>query len=58
MFIILQKITHQLPSHLLKFESSVAIKRFENGKMIVDPVKFQSHHTKNIVKIDNKVVKI
>ena len=52
--------------HLLESESSVAIKRFKYNKMIVNPGKFQAiildkkknNHTQEIIKIDNKAVKV
>ena len=52
--------------HLLESESSVAIKWFKENKMIVNPGKFQAiildkkktNHTQEIIKIDNKAVKI
>ena len=52
--------------HLLKSESSVAIKWFKENKMIVNPGKFQAiildkkktSHTQETIKIDNKAVKV
>ena len=52
--------------HLLESESSVAIKWFKDNKMIVNPGKFQAilldkkktNHTQEIIKIDNKAVKV
>ena len=52
--------------HLLESESSVAIKWFKDNKTIVNPGKFQTiilnkkktNHTQEIIKIDNKAVKV
>ena len=52
--------------HFLESESSVAIKWFKDNKTIVNPRKFQTimlnkkktNHTQEIIKIDNKAVKV